>query len=91
MRRWLTPCFLTLALATLVLAACGDDTNIAQFWRPISEPLIIPMDGGKVFWIEDGDRWRTIPDPGPDSDISCFSAFYDPCIADIRRSDDDYG
>ena len=54
-------------------------------WRPISEPIILPVDGGEVFWIEDGDRYLIISDPGPDSDISCFSAFYNPAVSDIRH------
>lgn len=42
MKRWLLPC-----LAVLVLAACGSG-NVAEFWRPISEPnILMPMDQGQ--------------------------------------------
>ena len=35
MPRWLAPC-----LALLVLAACGGPSQVAEFWRPISDPNI---------------------------------------------------
>lgn len=32
----------------LVIVACSNDTNIAQFWRPISEPnLLMPLEKGQ--------------------------------------------
>jgi len=40
MRRWLLPSVVVFIVAALALAACGGDTNIAEFWRPISEPNI---------------------------------------------------
>jgi hypothetical protein len=39
MSRWLKPSVASLIFAALVLTACGSD-NVAQFWRPISEPNI---------------------------------------------------
>jgi hypothetical protein len=42
MRRWLLPC-----LVILALVAC-ESNNIAQFWRPISEPnLLMPLEKGQ--------------------------------------------
>jgi hypothetical protein len=35
MRRWLLPC-----LAFLAVVACEGPDNVAQFWRPISDPNI---------------------------------------------------
>lgn len=42
MPRWLLP---SIALISLALAACGSHSNVAEFWRPISEPnLLLPLD-----------------------------------------------
>jgi hypothetical protein len=39
MRRWLLPCLFIVALV-----ACSSEQQIAQFWRPISEPnLLMPL------------------------------------------------
>lgn len=36
-------------LFAIVLSACNSDQNIAQFWRPISEPnLLLPLDRGQT-------------------------------------------
>lgn len=40
MSRWFT-----LPLALFILSACGGPSNVAEFWRPISEPnLEMPLD-----------------------------------------------
>ncbi len=47
MRRWLLPCFAV--LVALTVSACGTNDNVAQFWRPISEPnLLMPLDKGQA-------------------------------------------
>lgn len=43
MPRWLLPSFALAAVLTVT--ACGDSKNVAEFWRPISEPNIqMPLD-----------------------------------------------
>ena len=45
MPRWLLPSVAIFALVTLALVACDSNVNIAEFWRPISEPNVqLPLD-----------------------------------------------
>lgn len=46
-------------------------------WIPITEPIILPPEGGEVFWIEDGDWYKIIPKPHdfPWPEQECFYAF----------------
>lgn len=45
MRRWLLPCLLLM----MTLCACADNqTHVAEFWRPISEPnLLMSLEKGQ--------------------------------------------
>jgi hypothetical protein len=49
-------------------------------WKPIAEPIELPADGGEVYWIEDGDRYKIIPksSDAPWTETPCFYASYQP-------------
>jgi hypothetical protein len=71
MPRWLLPCVVLLAVA----ACTHDPQNVAQFWRPISEPNIqLPL--GKAQNKLDYDlsqcRCGIYPTNVPQADISTF-------------------
>ena len=75
MPRWLLPSIAVCALAALALVACEAPPNLAQFWRPISEPNIgLPLDKAQKKLDFDLSQCRCgiYPANVPQPDISTF-------------------
>jgi hypothetical protein len=49
-------------------------------WLPFTEPIVLPPEGGDVYWIEDGDGYLIIPKPDdfPWPKQQCFHAAWRP-------------
>ena len=76
MPRWLLPSIAVIAFSALALVACSEDTNIAEFWRPISEPnIMLPLDRAqnKLDYDLSQCRCGIYPTNIPQSQITSFA------------------